>query len=31
MQSALKKQEKIWKRKMQELGATCQDQIKDVC
>lgn len=30
MQSALKKQEKVWKTRMQKLGASYLDQLKDV-
>ena len=30
MQSALKKQEKVWKSRMQKLGASYLDQLKDV-
>ena len=30
MQLALKKQEKLWKKRMQKLGASYLDQIKDV-
>lgn len=30
MQSALKKQEKIWKTRMQKLGASYLEQLKDV-